>query len=54
MAGSVISITPQVMGVAWHMLTGGIRGRGFGRSWCVGCLIVVLWFDAADRPGERP
>lgn len=53
MAGSVASITPRVMMVAYHMLSGGVRGRGFVRSWCVGCLVIVLWFVAATR-AARP
>ncbi|MCR9245022.1 MAG: hypothetical protein NXI31_08310 [bacterium] len=36
-----------VMRIAFEMLIGGLCGRGFVRSWCVGCLAVVLWYEAA-------
>lgn len=34
-----------VMAIAAVMLFGGVRGGGFVRSWCVGCLAVVLWYE---------
>ena len=34
----------RVMRIAAEMLVGGLLGRGFARSWCVGCLAVVLWY----------
>jgi hypothetical protein len=27
------------------MLLGGLAGRGFVRSWCLGCLAVCLWYE---------
>lgn len=39
--------TVCVMRLAFEMLSGGLRGRGFVRSWCVGCLGVVLWYEHA-------
>ena len=39
--------TAVVLRIAAEMLTGGCRGRGFLRSWCVGCLAVLLWYEHA-------
>lgn len=33
--------------IAAGMLFGGFLGRGFVRSWCIGCLAVVLWYEEA-------
>lgn len=37
----------RVLRIAAHMLTGGLRGEGFVRSWCVGCIAVVCWYEYA-------
>lgn len=34
-----------VLPFAWRMLSGGFFGQGFMRSWCIGCLAVVLWYE---------
>lgn len=39
---SVVIVVP----IAAYMLGGGFFGRGFRRSWCVGCLAVLLWYEA--------
>lgn len=39
--------TGNVMLLAAEMLFGGFCGRGFVRSWCAGCLAVVLWYEEA-------
>lgn len=39
--------TARVMRIAARMLFGGFTGRGFVRSWCLGCLAVVLWYEDA-------
>lgn len=44
-----VTATQLVMQIAAAMLTGGLLGRGFVRSWCVGCLAVVLWYEQARR-----
>jgi len=44
-AGGTVAVMRVVMPIAAHMLFGGILGRGFLRSWCVGCLAVVLYYD---------
>lgn len=41
--------TARVMRIAAEMLCGGLLGRGLLRSWCVGCLAVVLWYEEARR-----
>ncbi len=40
-----LSALSFVLPFAWRMLTGGFCGRGFVRSWCTGCLAVVLWYE---------
>ena len=42
-----VAATGTVMQIAWTMLTGGLRGRGFVRSWCLGCLAVLIWYERA-------
>jgi len=39
--------------IAAEMLFGGLRGRGFARSWCVGCIAVLLWYEAARTSAIR-
>ena len=41
--------TVRGMRIAARMLFGGFMGRGFVRSWCVGCLAVVLWYEEARK-----
>lgn len=48
-ATSALSATLTVMRIAVEMLVGGVIGRGVVRSWCVGCLAVVLWYEEARR-----
>src|SRR5690349_3653701 len=45
-AGGTIPVMLTVMQLAVVMLFGGFLGRGFIRSWCLGCLAVVLWYEA--------
>lgn len=44
-AGGTWKVTATVLPLAWHMLTGGLFGQGFIRSWCLGCLAVVIWYE---------
>ena len=37
------------MMIAVTMLFGGFIGRGFVRSWCRGCVAVVLWYEYARQ-----
>ena len=39
----------QVMRIAAEMLFGGLCGRGARRSWCTGCLAVLLWYEHARQ-----
>ena len=48
-AGTIAAMS-LVLPFAWRMLTGGFFGRGFVRSWCTGCLAVVLWYERCQVP----
>ncbi|MBT5816899.1 MAG: hypothetical protein HOI25_01005 [Proteobacteria bacterium] len=40
--------------ITFSMLFGGFTGRGFKRSWLVGCLTVLFWYEKArDRDMTR-
>lgn len=43
--GGTIRSVAIVVPIALRMLTGGLAGRGVRRSWCVGCLAVLLWYE---------
>ena len=34
-----------VLPLAAVMLFGGLIGKGFVRSWCLGCLAVCIWYE---------
>ena len=44
-AGGTWRVMATVMPLAAVMLAGGFVGRGFVRSWCLGCLAVCLWYE---------
>jgi hypothetical protein len=44
-AGGTLRVMAVVMPIAATMLFGGFVGRGFVRSWCLGCLAVCLWYE---------
>lgn len=44
-AGGTLHVMRTVLPIACRMLFGGLAGRGFLRSWCVGGLAVVLWYE---------
>jgi len=44
-AGGTLSVMWVVVQLAVSMLFGGLAGRGFVRSWCLGCLAVCIWFE---------
>jgi len=48
---SAACATLLVMRIAAEMLVGGFLGRGFVRSWCVGCMAVVVWYERARATG---
>jgi uncharacterized protein len=44
-AGGTAAVMIVVLPLALTMLGGGFVGRGFVRSWCLGCLAVCLWYE---------
>lgn len=44
-AGGTIAVMCVVVPLACTMLLGSLAGRGFLRSWCLGCLAVCLWYE---------
>jgi predicted MPP superfamily phosphohydrolase len=44
-AGGTVPVMRVVVPLACFMLFGGLAGRGFLRSWCLGCLAVCLWYE---------
>jgi hypothetical protein len=44
-AGGTLAVMVVVLPIAGTMLFGGFLGRGFVRSWCVGCLAVCIWYE---------
>ncbi len=44
-AGGTLAVMRVVLPLACTMLFGGLIGRGFLRSWCLGCLAVCLWYE---------
>jgi hypothetical protein len=46
--------TSRLLRIAASMLLGGFAGRGFVRSWSLGCLAVVLWYEDARRAAQVP
>jgi hypothetical protein len=48
-AGGTAAVMARTVLIAVVMLFGGVAGRGFLRSWCVGCLAVVIWYERLRR-----
>jgi hypothetical protein len=44
-AGGTVVVAAATLVIASVMLGGGLAGKGFLRSWCIGCLAVVLWYE---------
>jgi hypothetical protein len=44
-AGGTAAVMRVVLPLALTMLGGGLMGRGFIRSWCLGCLAVCIWYE---------
>jgi hypothetical protein len=44
-AGGTLEVMRLVLPIAVTMLFGGFVGRGFVRSWCIGCLAVCVWYE---------
>ncbi len=52
-AGGTVRVMAVVMPIAATMLGGGLVGRGFVRSWCLGCLAVCVWYERVRLAGAR-
>ena len=48
-AGGLGVVASRMFVVALVMVLGGFSGRGFLRSWCIGCLTVALWYERLRR-----
>ena len=53
-AGGTVRVMTTVMPLAAAMLLGGFAGRGFVRSWCLGCLAVLIWYERLRTVPNRP
>ncbi|MCB9891401.1 MAG: metallophosphoesterase [Planctomycetes bacterium] len=53
-AGGVLRSMSIVLPLAIVMLTGGFLGRGFVRSWLLGCTAVLLWYEDLRDSGVEP
>lgn len=51
-AGGTVSVMATVLPLAVVMLFGGFVGQGFVRCWCLGCLAVLLWYEALRQGRE--
>jgi hypothetical protein len=49
LAGGTLHVMATVIPLAVVMLFGGFVGQGFVRSWALGCLAVVLWYEDLRR-----
>ena len=47
--GGTASAIGTVLVLAGMMIFGGVLGRGFVRSWSLGCLAVLLWYEKIRR-----
>lgn len=53
-AGGTWHVMWTVIGLAVTMLLGGFVGRGFIRSWALGCLGVLLWYEKLRKRYVTP
>jgi hypothetical protein len=53
-AGGTLAVMRTVLPLAAVMLGGGFAGRGFVRSWCLGCLAVCLWYERVRASTAAP
>ena len=52
-AGGTMPVTRTTMQLAALMLFGGFLGKGFVRSWALGCLAVVIWYEEVRLANSR-
>ena len=50
-AGGTWAVMRVVLPIAACMLGGGFAGRGFVRSWCLGCLAILCWYERLRAVG---
>lgn len=48
-AGGTLSVMRVVMPISARMVFGGLFGKGFVESWCLGCIAVVRWHEEVAR-----
>jgi len=48
-AGGTFEVMRIVLPVAATMLFGGFAGKGYLRSWCIGCIAIVIWYEALQK-----
>jgi hypothetical protein len=55
-SGGTLAVMGTVLPLAAMMLFGGLAGRGFVRSWCLGCLAVCIWYEELrnEMTGANP
>jgi len=53
-AGGTLRVMAIVMPIAVTMLAGGFAGRGFLRSWCLGCLAICIWYERLRNSPPEP
>jgi hypothetical protein len=51
-AGGTVAVMRVVLPLACTMLFGGFLGRGYVRSWCLGCLAVCVWYEELRRASQ--
>ena len=49
-AGGSVRVMLTVLPLAATMLFGGLVGEGLVRSWCLGCLAVLIWYEELPSP----
>jgi hypothetical protein len=52
-AGGTVAVMIIVIQLAAVMIFGGFVGHGFVRSWALGCLAVVLWYEYLRHEAEN-
>ncbi len=52
-AGGTMRVVLTIMAIAFVMLFGGLIGKGFLRSWCLGCGAVVIWYEHARLASQN-
>jgi hypothetical protein len=48
-AGGTFQRMATVIPIAASMLAGGPAGQGFVRSWALGCIAIVIWYEELEK-----